>query len=283
MSSTVNPLIAVIGDVHHQLWLAVRELNCIEQNLGRPINQVFSVGDLGLFLHEDDWPFLTGPSKYRHPEDSQRIRKAWAEWRWPLSMIAGNHEPFHRLRAWEPEYFLGKLNYTDAGELPHSIAGLSVYGLSGIFHPGELHFMNESEKWRAKKFQRSSWPEMVELVRKNSVSPKRLTYYKQDELDRLLMLPPNPHLLLTHDWPIKPAKLRFEYPRRPETELVEHLQPQFVCCGHHHAFAAFEIGATQMRALNIIGRDPAAKSVNPGWCLLFEWDGVNLLEQSQSS
>ena len=62
---------------------------------------------------------------------------------------------------------------------------------------------------------------------------------------------------------------------------VTRIQPQFVCCGHHHAFAAYEMGTTQMRALNIIGRNPAAKSVNPGWCLLFEWDGVNHLERPQ--
>lgn len=277
----MNSLIVIIGDVHHQLWLAVRELNCIEQNLGRPIDQVFSVGDLGLFLHEEDWRFLTGPAKYRHPEDSPRIRKAWNEWRWPLSMIAGNHEPFHRLRNWEPDYFGGKLNYTDAGELPHVIPGLTVYGLSGIFHPGELQFMNESEKWRAQKFYRSSWSEMVELVRKNSVSPKRLTYYKEHELDKLLALPPKPHLLLTHDWPIKPAKLRFEYPRRPEVELVEHIQPQFACCGHHHSSASFEMTTTQIFALNILSRDDSANSANPGWSLLLEWNGVNLSVQNQ--
>jgi hypothetical protein len=197
-------------------------------------------------------------------------------------MIAGNHEPFHRLRDWNPEYFGGKLNYVDAGELPHSIPGLRVYGLSGIFHPGELTFTNEAEKRCGQKFHHSSWLEMVEQVRKNSVSPKRLTYYKQCEIDLLLALPQKPHLLLTHDWPVKPARLRFEYPRRPEAEIVSQIQPQFACCGHHHAPAAFEIPPTRVRALNIISRDTFGHTVNPGWCLLLEWDGMRLSERNSS-
>jgi hypothetical protein len=278
----MNSIVAVIGDVHHQLWLAVEELSRIERNLGRAIDQVFSVGDLGLFLEEADWRFLTGPAKHRHPDDTPRIRKAWEAWRWPLSMIAGNHEPFHHLRNWNPDHFGGKLRYVDAGEMPHSIPGFRAYGLSGIFHPGELNFTNEAEKWRAKKSLRSSWPEMVEQVQKNAVSPKRLTYYKQFEIDLLLALPPNPHLLLTHDWPVKPNRLRFEYPRRPETELVNQVQPQYACCGHHHASAAFEVPPTQVRALNIISRDTSGNIINPGWCLLLEWDGMRLIERKLS-
>lgn len=271
-------LVAVIGDIHHQLWLAVEELSRIERHLGRTIDQVFSVGDVGLFLHEEDWRFLTGPTKYRHPEDSPRIRKAWEAWRWPLSMIAGNHEPFHRLRDWQPGYFGEKLNYVDAGELPHSIPGLHVYGLSGIFHPGELDFINDAEKRRGLTTARSSWSEMAERAQKNSVSLKRLAYYKQSEIDLLLALPPNPHLLLIHDWPIKPAHLRFEYSRRPEAELVGQIKPHFACCGHHHTCATFEIPPTKVRALNIISRTASENTTNPGWCLLLEWDGANLSE-----
>ncbi|MFZ4778132.1 MAG: hypothetical protein ACOYM3_22400 [Terrimicrobiaceae bacterium] len=60
-------LIAVIGDVHHHIGLAAEGLDRIEKELGRPVAQVFSVGDLGLFLDEADWEFLTGPKKYRKP------------------------------------------------------------------------------------------------------------------------------------------------------------------------------------------------------------------------
>ena len=125
-------LIAVIGDVHHHIALAAEGLSRIENETGRAIAQVFSVGDLGLFLDEEDWNFLTGPKKYRAPEESPAIRRAWKSWRWPLSMIAGNHEPFHSLRDCDASYFSFKLEFTNAGKLTHSVSGLEVAGLSGI-------------------------------------------------------------------------------------------------------------------------------------------------------
>jgi hypothetical protein len=64
---------------------------------GRKIAQVFSVGDFGLFLSESDWDFFTGPARHKHPDWSPEIRKAWTRWQWPLAMIGGNHEPWHRL------------------------------------------------------------------------------------------------------------------------------------------------------------------------------------------
>jgi hypothetical protein len=46
-----NPdLIVVIGDVHHHIALAADGLKQIESETGSQVAQVFSVGDLGLFL-----------------------------------------------------------------------------------------------------------------------------------------------------------------------------------------------------------------------------------------
>jgi hypothetical protein len=103
-------LIAVIGDVHHHIGLAAEGLVRIEQELGQPVAQVFSVGDLGLFLDESDWDFLTGPKKYRKPDDSPKIRAAWKSWHRPLSAIAGNHEPLHRgvMKVIEDAFFWGE-------------------------------------------------------------------------------------------------------------------------------------------------------------------------------
>src|ERR1700679_4061590 len=98
MAGSLYQLIVVIGDVHAEIPLAVEALSRIELELGTSIAQVFSVGDLGLFLHASDWDVLTGPKKYRFPERSPRIAAAWKAWRWPLAGIAGNHEPFHKLR-----------------------------------------------------------------------------------------------------------------------------------------------------------------------------------------
>ena len=271
-------LIAVIGDVHHHIGLAVEGLEQIESELNRPIEQVFSVGDLGLFLNESDWDYLTGPKKYRTPEDSPAIRDAWARWRWRLSVIAGNHEPFNRYRDWDASAFSSRLDYSNAGELSHSVPHLKVAGLSGIYHPQGLEFLTPIEA-RSKKFQGvNSWPEMVRLLEAHQISRSRLTYYKEFEIETLKSLDFAPHLLLLHDWPVAPAHISAIYQRRPEAEIVDALKPEFVCCGHHHTASDFLIGSTQVLALNIISTKELIHRhiINPGWCALFEWDGTSL-------
>lgn len=52
-------------------------LTRIENEYGK-IDQVFAVGDVGLFLEPADLNFLTGPKKHRHPDRSKRIAAAWA-------------------------------------------------------------------------------------------------------------------------------------------------------------------------------------------------------------
>lgn len=271
-----SSLIAVIGDVHHQIGLAAEGLSHIETSFGRPISQVFSVGDLSLFLDEADWEFLTGPKKYRVPEESPRIRSAWNSWRWPLSFIAGNHEPFHRLRDWDGAYFSGQLEFINAGKLAHSIPGLKVAGLSGIYHPLELEFLTPQERRTMKLRTPVSWPQMVTLARENKISKSRLVYYKEFEVDQVKSL--HPHLLLLHDWPVVPPHIHHVYERRPEAEIVEVARPNFVCCGHHHTAADFQVGATRVLALNIISTKELSyrHGICPGWCALFGWDGGSL-------
>jgi hypothetical protein len=273
----INPLIVVMGDVHHHLALAAEALERLEAEFGRPIAQVFSVGDLGLFLTESDWEFLTGPKKYRQPGSSPGIRRAWEAWRWPLAMIAGNHEPFHRLREWDPGHFLGKLEYTNAGVLPHAIPGLLVAGLSGIYHPEHGEFLSPLERRRLELREESTWPSMVALVRERRIGLSRLTYFKESEVARLKALS-TPHLLLLHDWPVSPPHIAPAFPRRPENEIVAAIRPPFACCGHHHTAADFALGPTRVLALNLIARtDGAARHrINPGWCAVFEWDGTAL-------
>ena len=274
-----KPLIVVIGDVHHHIGLAAEGLERIEMETGRQIGQVFSVGDFGLFLDESDWGFLTGPKKYRSPEASPKIRTAWQTWRWPLSLIAGNHEPFHLLRDWNPASFSHKLEYTNAGELKHTIPGLRVAGLSGIYHPEEMEFISEIERKNRKLPHDISWPDMVRLARERIISLSRLTYYKQHEVDLLCSLEVSPHLLLLHDWPTPPAHIRQIYPCRPEGEILHALNPPFLCCGHHHTPARWTIDQTQVIALNIISSPEKIHhhGILPGWAALFEWDQTALL------
>lgn len=266
-------LIAVIGDVHHQIGLAAEGLDRLENELGRPVAQVFSVGDLGLFLDEPDWGFLTGPKKYRKPGDSPKIRAAWKSWRWPLSAIAGNHEPFHRLRNWDASYFSFKLDYIDAGELAHKVLDLRAAGLSGIYHPQEMVFMTPLEARTMKRPPAETWPEMVHLTETSKISRSRLTYYKEVEIEHMKSLDFTPDLLLLHDWPVTPPHVGQSYPRRPEAEIVEALQPPFVCCGHHHTAGDFMLGQSRILPLNIISTTDLRHIINPGWCALFEWDG----------
>ncbi len=276
MKPNQRALIAVIGDVHHHPGLACEGLDRIEQENGRVISQVFSVGDLGHFLDEKDWEFLTGPKKYRAPEDSPAIRRAWKSWRWPLSMIAGNHEPFHRLRDWDASYFYFKLEYTDAGKLTHSVPGFEVAGLSGIYHPQEMEFVTPQERRTMKLGTADSWPAMVALAQEKRISISRLTYYKEFEVEHIKSL--SPHLLLLHDWPAAPPHIRQIYARRPETEIVEASRPDFVCCGHHHMAADFLVGPSRVIALNIITSKELfhRHGICPGWCALFDWDGTRL-------
>jgi len=271
-------LIAAIGDVHHHIGLAAEGLDRIENELGRPISQVFSVGDLGLFLGKEDWNFLTGPKKYRRPEDSPAIRAAWKAWRWPLSAIAGNHEPFHRLRDWDASCFSYKLDYIDAGELAHKVPGLRVAGLSGIYHPQEMEFVTAMEARTMKLPRVESWPEMVRLAESNKISRSRLTYFKEVEVAHMKALDFNPDLLLLHDWPVKPPHIEHAYPRRPEAEIVEALRPTFVCCGHHHTADDFMLGPSRILPLNIISTRELIHRhiINPGWCALFEWNETRL-------
>lgn len=274
-----NPvLIAVIGDVHHHIALAAEGIERIEADLGRTVDQVFSVGDLGLFLDESDWEFLTGPKKYRRPEDSTKIRRAWEAWRWPISTIAGNHEPFHRLRDWQPEYFLNKLRFTNAGEIAHEIDGLRVAGLSGIFHPDELQFVTPLEHRTMRLPRIETWSDMIPLVQSGKISRSRLTYYKESEIETLKRSKFHPDLLLLHDWPVVPNHIQQVYDRRPEAEIVAACKPLFVCCGHHHTAAEFVVGQTRMLALNIISTPELIHShiINPGWSALYEWDGQSL-------
>ena len=155
-----SSLIVVIGDVHHHIGLAAEGLERIETDLGRPISQVFSVGDLGLFVDEGDWAFLTGPKKYRCPEDSKMIRDSWEAWRWPLSAIAGNHEPFHRLRDWDASHFSNKLEYTNAGEL----AQAATAAAQALLRPDALRFQ-DSDKLRVQaRVHRRLWESLSQSL-----------------------------------------------------------------------------------------------------------------------
>lgn len=270
-------LIAVIGDVHAQIDLAAAGLAQIEAEFGMPIRQVFSVGDFGLFLDDADWGFLSGPKKHRHPEWTDRIRRAWECWRWPVSAIGGNHEPWNRMRNLDVGWFGDRFRFTVAGAMAHDLDGLRVYGLSGIHHAEHLTFPPAHRLNHSFGSRSATWPELVAAIGsgKGGISIRELTYYKTEELERLLALPEEPHLLLTHDWPVCPEGIPENFQTRPERDLLEGLQPRFHFAGHHHRQHSARIGITEFQALNIIAEEhgnAASTTINEGWAFLMRWD-----------
>jgi len=192
MTSGKSQLIVVLGDVHHLFDLTYTALSQIEAQRETPIAQIFSVGDFDLFMEEEDWDYMTGPAKYRHPEHSQMIREVWNKWHWPTTMIGGNHEPFHKLRK---NGELGeKLQYTDCGILPCSIPQLRVYGLSGIYHPQHLDWFSKGDREKLTHPLPANWKDIVAKVEEGVLGKGRLTYFKEDEVRKIKALPVRPHL-----------------------------------------------------------------------------------------
>ncbi len=134
----------------------------------------------------------------------------------------------------------------------------------------------ENCRFNRDKVQNLSHP-LVNLAKGNKAALKRLTYYKQEELDLLLGLPPEPGLLLLHDWPVAPPHFSSSG-IRPEKILVERLRPRWICSGHHHTSMESQIGPSNFIALNIVtrGDDSDASSISAGWAAVFTWTGERL-------
>ncbi len=257
---------AVVGDIHSNIDSATKKLSQIEVEIGQPLAQVICVGDVGLSLSPEDYPYST---EKRSPEEAQSlsasIREGWQKFKWPLAMIGGNHEPYNRLRKFDENYFEKNLTYTDVGELPHSIGGLKVYGLSGIYQ--EEHYQSFAVASKSLKRKAASWGELMENYNR-SVSTRALTYYKKADVDKLLRLPKKPHLLLTHDWP-DVSSLNYSNNHAvktvfPEMELCQKLLPHFHFSGHHHTHKTFKIGESVFVGLADVKNDP--------WAMVFSFE-----------
>jgi len=85
-------------------------------------------------------------------------------------------------------------------------------------------------------------------------------------------------LLLLHDLPSAPPHIRNIDARRREAEIVKKAEPAFVCYGHHHTPADFQLGPTRVLALSIILVKELIHrhGICPGWGVLFQWDGEGL-------
>lgn len=255
--------IAIVGDIHGHVEIALEKLRGIEAAAG-PISCVFQVGDFMLTIEAEDWDSVAVPQRHRTPELTAAIAAAWEQWPWPTAMIGGNHDAYARLRRFDHHGWGRKLTYTDAGRLDHPVTGLRVIGLSGIY----------SEKQYGQGFGGSrqsgggvliSW---ADVLRQGRVNPKRLTYYREQEIESLLREPKHPHILLTHDWPV--AAPVHKGKEMPHFRLLPVLEPDWSFAGHLHHYEEQTIGRTRFIGLADVTQ-PAEQ-----WCVLLRWDGRQL-------
>jgi hypothetical protein len=100
------------------------------------------------------------------------------------------------------------------------------------------------------------------------VNPKRLTYYREQEIEALLREPKHPHILLTHDWPVAaPVHMNREM---PHFRLLPALEPHWAFAGHLHYYEKRTIGRTSFIGLGDVTAPDAE------WCVLLRWDGRQL-------
>lgn len=257
-------LIAVIGDLHGRIPEALERLRAIEERLG-PLACLLCVGDVGLLTEAEDWRSYAVPRSERKPEITPAIAEAWKAWPWPLAMIGGNHDAYGRLRRFRPESWGGKLSYTNAGLLSHPIEGLRVYGLSGIYSSLQYSagYGGPAQSGGAAP---DSWEALMDQQR--NINPKRLTYYKKDEIEHMLSLPKHPHILLTHDWPIRAPVHNLD--EQPHFQLLPALEPAWAFAGHLHHYHETKVGPSRFIGLaDITGSDAE-------WCVVLRWDGEEL-------
>ena len=255
--------LAFVGDIHGHVEEARQRLEALEASAG-PIDCVFQVGDFMLTTREEDWASLAVPKKHKNVALTEQIEAAWEAWKWPTAMIGGNHDAYARLRRFRPKEWGGKLFYANAGILPHPVQGLRVIGLSGIY--GEKQY---AQGFGGDAQSGAPAPDSWEaLARRKDVNPKRLTYYRQHEIEFILRLPKHPHVLLTHDWPI-PTHLH-KVSTHPHFRLLPALEPDWAFAGHLHTYAEKQVGRTRFIGLGDV------KAPVEQWCVLMRWDGKTL-------
>jgi hypothetical protein len=110
-----------------------------------------------------------------------------------------------------------------------------------------------------------SWEE---LLQQGPVNPRKLTYYRRQEVEYLLSLPKRPHILLTHDWPI-PGD-HHAVGEQPHYKLLTELEPCWAFAGHMHRYR--EENVERSRFVGLHGMDGPVNE----WCIVMKWDGATL-------
>lgn len=257
----MNPLFAVVGDVHGEMWAMIRLLCGWEKSRGRRLEFVLQVGDFEPHRDERDLATMAAPAKYRDLGDFPLFARGEAQFPWPVWFIGGNHEPYGWLetlpaggRVAPDCHFIGRANVVQIGSL-------RVAGLSGIYKP--------------ERFGVARPPVSQFSIQSNTAW---IAWNKQD-IEQLSRSGPVDVFVL-HEWPLLPFDwATLETKVRPPQEsgapwiemVVRALSPKIIFCGHTHFRWRGAFGSIPVECL-------AQVSVGRDAFTVYEWDGTTCLE-----
>jgi hypothetical protein len=264
--------IAVLGDVHGHLTLALRVLRRWEREAGLALDLILQVGDLGAFpppfrmdkatrrFAEKD-PDELGFARYHEGDDEARETLTGSgprRVRAPLVFIRGNHEDFD---------FLDEVGAAATEPVP-------------VDAFGRLWFLPNGVRWTF-----TQGPHAFTLVGLGGVSDRggpghqhRSVHYTRKEVHRLYHGEGPVDVLLSHEPPFDAAReIHPKYASsgsRDVSEALALLGVRYHFCGHYHEpgqplHAPEGVSSWILNAVNFHGNHP----LNPGCVGILRWKG----------
>lgn len=212
-------IVAVVGDVHGEMWAMIRLLGGWEKKHRLSIDAVLQVGDFEPHTSLEYLATMAAPAKYRKMGNFSLFASGQAEFPWPVYFIGGNHEPYGLLDQMPGGGELTpNCNYLGRAGLS-GICGLRVAFLSGVFVP---HLF---------ACARPGVADFITRANKDYIA------WNQGDIEKLLQVG-RADVLVLHEWPEIPYDGRV----RGEAEsgmkslemALESLRPRRIFCGHTH-------------------------------------------------
>ena len=248
-------LICAAGDCHGQLDRMYDTFAHMEATVGRQVDLVLQVGDLGV------WP---DPDRLDRATRERGDIGDYARWATegravprPTLFVPGNHEDMSVLAASPPPALLPGLHLLPWGRVVRWVAGdpeFRIAGLGGCFSP-RSYLMDE-------------------------LPPSRRKHYRREEVRVLLReAPGSVDLLVTHDAPAGrfqdvrwrgPGHRNFRSQALGIAELVVHLHPRLALHGHFHGRYERNIEDVRVAGMRIIGTPRGSSLAEPASLWFFE-------------
>lgn len=212
-------IIAVVGDVHGEMWAMVRLLCGWEKSRRLTIDAVLQVGDFEPHTSAEYLATMAAPAKYRKMGDFSLFASGQAEFPWPVHFIGGNHEPYGFLDQIPGGGQVAR-NCFYAGRAGASeICGLRVAFLSGVFV--------------ARLFAHER-PALADFATRSN---KEYIAWNKGDIE-ILMASGRADVLILHEWPPIPydgrARGDEESGMKYLEVALESLRPRRIFCGHTH-------------------------------------------------